>query len=113
MLANSILLSSLLNKCNSYKVTKLLLACSVRTLADLSPVSADSNVIITYLTPGACKSDLFRDPMGGFQALALAIGKAAVGRATEYGSRTLVSAIKPDAATNTHGAFLVDCHVDS
>jgi hypothetical protein len=96
---------------DSYKVTKLLLACSVRTLADLSPVSKDSNVIINYLSPGICKSDILRDPMGGFEALSWTLVMAFLARSTEAGSRTLVFAVKPDAELETHGAFLVDCEV--
>lgn len=30
-------------------------------MAARSPLNKDSNVIIDYLTPGACKSDIFRD----------------------------------------------------
>lgn len=30
-------------------------------MAARSPINQDSNVIIDYVTPGACKSDLFRD----------------------------------------------------
>jgi len=85
----------------------------VRAIAALSPVSENSNVVITYLTPGACKSDLFRDPMSGFQGLALAIGKAVIGRSTEAGSRTLVNAVKPDQDVKTHGEFLMDGEVAS
>ncbi|KUJ23223.1 NAD(P)-binding protein [Mollisia scopiformis] len=96
-----------------YKVSKLLLACAVRAISAESPVSDKSNVIITYLTPGACKSDLFRDPMGGFQALALAIGKTIIGRSTEVGSRTLVNAVRPNQDVKVHGQFLMDGKVAS
>lgn len=51
--------------------------------------------------------------MSGFQGLALAIGKAVIGRSTEAGSRTLVNAVKPDQDVKTHGEFLMDGEVAS
>ncbi len=94
-----------------YKVSKLLLLYATRGLASLSPVSPDSDVIINYLTPGACATDIFRDPQSwlvkGIQNILVSL----VARSSEVGSRALVDAARPDIGKETHGAFLMDCIV--
>ncbi|KAH0349295.1 retinol dehydrogenase 12, partial [Aureobasidium melanogenum] len=94
-----------------YKVSKLLLLYTVREMAARSPMGQDSNVIIDYVTPGACKSDLFRDDASWIQKLIMNIMIFIIARTTEQGSRTLVHAASPDISTNAHGAFLMDCQV--
>ena len=94
-----------------YKVSKLLLLYAVRSIAAKSPVSPKSNVVINYLTPGACKSDIFRDEASWLQRLIMTIGIAMFARTTEAGSRTFVHAVQPDVGKDTHGAFLMDCKV--
>ena len=94
-----------------YKVSKLLLLYSARSIAAQCPVSKRSNVVINYLTPGACKSDIFRDDIGWFQAFIQKIAISMIARTTEVGSRTIVHAVKPDVGEQTHGAFLMDCKV--
>lgn len=94
-----------------YKVSKLLLLYAIRGLASLSPVSPDSDVIINYLTPGACETDLFRDPSSWIVKLILNILVGLIARSSEAGSRTLVDAARPDIGKDTHGAFLMDCKV--
>ena len=94
-----------------YKVSKLLLLYVVRSIATKCPVSEKSNVVINYLTPGACKSDIFRDDIGWLQAFIQKIAISMIARTTEVGSRTLVHAVKPDVGERTHGAFLMDCKV--
>jgi hypothetical protein len=99
-------------------------------MAARSPVTSDSNVIIDYLTPGACKSDIFRDDASckiayirnprsgrgwlmyiGIQRLIMNIMISMIARTTEQGSRTIVHAASPDIGTDAHGAFLMDCKV--
>ncbi|KAH7381518.1 hypothetical protein BKA66DRAFT_530648 [Pyrenochaeta sp. MPI-SDFR-AT-0127] len=94
-----------------YNVSKLLLLYTVRELAARSPLSKESNVVISKLTPGACQSDLFRDDMGWLQATIQGILVKLIARTTEVGSRTLVHSVKPDIEDNAHGAFLMDCRV--
>ncbi len=94
-----------------YRVSKLLLLYVCRTIAEQSPVSEQSNVIINYLTPGACHSDIFRDPVSLIQTQMMGAALALIARSTEVGSRALVDAVKPDIDVATHGAFLMDCKV--
>jgi hypothetical protein len=83
----------------------------VRELAARNPITAQSNVVIDYITPGACKSDLFRDAMTRLQAILHAIAAILIARTTEAGSRTLVDAAKPDISPEAHGGFLMNCKV--
>ena len=94
-----------------YKVSKLLLLYATRSIAAKCPVSAKSNVVINYLTPGACKSDIFRDDIGWLQSFIQKIAVSLIARTTEVGSRALVHAVKPDVGEQAHGAFLMDCKV--
>ncbi|KAK4992042.1 hypothetical protein LTR50_001438 [Elasticomyces elasticus] len=94
-----------------YKVSKLLLLYAVRELAARNPLSSSSNAIIDYLTPGACKSDIFRDDLSYVQRLGIGIGTALMARTTEVGSRTLVHGVSSDVSEEAHGAFLMDCRV--
>lgn len=94
-----------------YRVSKLLLLYAVRSIAAKSPVSPKSNVIINYLTPGACQTNIFRDDVGWIYRVILSILLGILARTTEAGSRTLVHAVKPDIGEDTHGAFLMDCKV--
>lgn len=94
-----------------YRVSKLLLLYAVRSIAAQHPLSPKSNVIINYLTPGACSSDIFRDDIGWIQKVLISAMVAIIARTTEAGSRTLVHAVKPDIGEDTHGAFLMDCKI--
>ena len=94
-----------------YRVSKLLLLYAVRSIAAKHPISPKSNVIINYLTPGACSTDIFRDDIGWIQKVFIGALVAIVARTTEAGSRTLVHAVKPDIGEDTHGAFLMDCKI--
>jgi hypothetical protein len=44
-----------------YKVSKLLQLYTVREMAGRSPITPDSNAIISYLTSSVCRSEIFRD----------------------------------------------------
>lgn len=94
-----------------YNVSKLLLLYTVRELASRHPIRSGSNVVIDNVTPGACKSDLFRDDMGWLRAAFQRIANVVIARTTEVGSRTLVHSVKPDIEAEAHGAFLMDCRI--
>ena len=94
-----------------YPLSKLLLTYAVREIADRSPITPDSDVIINVLTPGACKSDIFRDETTWATALLKAFIQNVIARTTEVGGRTLVHGAAPDLAKDAHGAFLMDCKV--
>jgi hypothetical protein len=79
---------------------------AVRALAEQSPLTPDSNVLITYMSPGACKTDLIRGDRGFFTKLVLRIVTMIISRTTEVGGRTLVNAAAPRA--EAHGAFIWD-----
>jgi len=90
-------------------VSKLVLLFATRSLAAASPVSPASPVIITTMTPGFCKSDLFRDE--GFGSRVMNVLGNVIGRTTEVGSRTLVDAASSVHGREVHGQFLWDCQV--
>ena len=95
----------------SYPTSKLLQLYAVRAIASMSPVTPESPVVINYLTPGACKSDIFRDPKDWFSKLISELMQAIIARTTEAGSRTLIHASKPDIEKECHGKFLMDCKI--
>lgn len=88
-------------------MSKLLLLFGVREFAKRNPVSEKSPVIISILTPGFCKSNIFRD--GDFTDKIFGVMANLIGRTTEVGSRTLVHAASPIHGREEHGAFLWDC----
>ncbi|KAK8250226.1 hypothetical protein HDK77DRAFT_480197 [Phyllosticta capitalensis] len=92
-----------------YKVSKLLLLYAVRALANASPLTEKSNVVINCMTPGACASDIFRDDVGWLQRKVMTTAVSLFARTTEVGSRTLVQAVSPMLGPEFHGAFVWDC----
>lgn len=94
-----------------YTTSKMLLFYSLRDLAARSPLSGRSDILMTVVTPGACKSDIFRDNAGVLQKVMMGIAMAAVARTTEQGARTLVHAVGPELLEEAHGRFLMDCTV--
>lgn len=96
---------------SSYNTSKLLQLYAVRSIAALSPVSEKSNVIINYLTPGACHSDIFRDDDPWYSKFLMGLAKFLMARTTEVGSRTLVDAAKPEIGQDSHGAYLQNCSI--
>ncbi len=100
-----------------YNVSKLLEVFFTRELASRSPApsqvaNADKDsrqtgkggVIINFLNPGLCHSELWRDSGWGLWFLKLLLA-----RTSEVGSRTLVHAAT--AGEETHGQYLSDCKV--
>jgi hypothetical protein len=84
---------------------------TVRELAARNPISPQSNVVINCQTPGACKSDIFRDDISWISQMFQSAMLAVFARTTEVGARTLVDAIRPDLEDAAHGRFLMDCKV--
>jgi hypothetical protein len=87
--------------------SKLLLLHAVREIAARSPVTPDSNVVITTTTPGLCWSGLYRELPWFIYPFYFAI-MSIFARKTEVGSRLLVDAVKPTLGVEAHGAFLLD-----
>jgi NAD(P)-dependent dehydrogenase (short-subunit alcohol dehydrogenase family) len=85
-----------------YPVSKLLEVLVIRAIA---PSLAGTGVILDYLNPGLCHSELSRD--AGF---ALTLLKFFLARSTELGSRTLVAAAAAPPAA--HGKYMTDALVD-
>ena len=92
------------NMADRYPVSKLLEVFYCRELAERAKKSGKPFVIMNYLNPGLCHSELARDAGWG-----LAIVKFFFARTTEVGSRTLVNAIEGGEAT--HGQYLSSCKI--
>ncbi|TKA69915.1 hypothetical protein B0A55_07647, partial [Friedmanniomyces simplex] len=91
-----------------YPLSKVLVFYSLRELAGRSPLNEASDVILSVLTPGACKSDIFRDDTGALGRMFMGVAMAALSRSTEVGGRTLVFGVSPDLSAEAHGRFLMD-----
>lgn len=92
-----------------YHLTKLLVLMGARKLAeklDRGSKEDHRSVIVNCVTPGWCKTELFRTHDGG---LGGRVGLALIGRTAEQGSRTLVHAAVSDA--DSHGKYLSECRV--
>lgn len=86
-----------------YNVSKLLEILGIRALSNLSPVSAESPVIINTIHPGLARSSILRD-VTGVKGAIFGFMTWLVGKSTEEGSRTLVIGASADAST--HGQFM-------
>lgn len=85
-----------------YPTSKLLQVFPCRELATRIDHSDKSKVIVNYINPGLCHSELARDSGWG-----LAVLKFFVARSTEHGSRSLVNAV--EGGEETHGQYMSDC----
>lgn len=85
-----------------YAVTKLLEILLVRHLASVTADTGKPTIIFNTLTPGACKSDFFREN----SSFAMTAMQKVIGRATEVGGRTLVAAAA--AGEESHGKYMAD-----
>lgn len=81
-----------------YQTSKLLEVLAIRQIA---PKMKDSGVILNYLNPGLCHSELGRDAGWGLWLM-----KQVLARTTEVGSRTLVLAAS--AGEESHGKYMSD-----
>ena len=70
--------------------------------------SPKPRIIVNCLTPGACKSDFFRETKGIAKLLMVAV-QFVIARSTEVGSRTLVAAAA--GGEETHGKYMADSQV--
>ncbi|KAI5776251.1 short-chain dehydrogenase [Geopyxis carbonaria] len=86
-----------------YNVSKLLEVFAVRALAARHPAE-ELGVVVNYVNPGLCHSELARDSGWGLWAM-----KQLLARTTEAGSRTLVHAATVGA--EAHGQYMSDCAV--
>ncbi|KAI9810193.1 MAG: hypothetical protein M1827_006639 [Pycnora praestabilis] len=89
------------NMGDRYQVSKLL---EVFTVRELAKSKKQPEVIMNYLNPGLCHSELAREG-----SWSVAILKMLLARTTEQGSRTLVHAAQ--ASKESHGQYLSDCRV--
>lgn len=96
------------NMGDRYNTSKLIELLTVRELAPLVNRERQGKIILNTLTPGLCYSDLSRHATFFFSLL-VRIGKFLIGRSSEVGSRTLVSAAI--AGEETHGKYMADCVV--
>ena len=87
-----------------YPMSKLLEVFYCRELAARHSKTSGPHVIINYLTPGLCHSELTREAPSS-----LAILKFFFARTTEVGSRTLVHAAS--AGQDSHGQYLRNCKI--
>lgn len=87
-----------------YFVSKLLEVFYCRELADHITSSDKAKIVVNFVNPGLCHSELGREA-----GLGLKIAKFFLARTTEAGSRTLVSAAS--AGTESHGQYLSSCRV--
>lgn len=88
-----------------YQVSKLLEVFPCRELATRTKQSGKSDVIINYLNPGLCHSELARGSPWWLHVM-----KFFLARTTEHGSRSLVNAV--EGGEGTHGQYLSDCEVE-
>lgn len=96
---------------NYYSYSKWLVYQTSLRVAELHPISQESNVLINVQTPGACKSDLFREDSGAVMKAVSWLLKAVFARSTETGARTLVHAVSPELSKEAHGQFLMDAKI--
>ena len=96
---------------NYYAYSKWLVYQLSLRIAQSHPLSENSNVIINVQTPGACKSDLFRDEGTMLSKAVSWVMFALFARTTETGARTLVHAVSPELEEGAHGEFLMDAKV--
>lgn len=95
----------------SYSTSKLFLLYAIREIAQQSPVTTESNVIFDALTPGMCRSNLFRDEKPWLHAVIERLIMRILARPTTTGAAAIVDAVRPDLPIEAHGAFLMDCKI--
>src|SRR4051794_33470942 len=90
-----------------YPTSKLILLYATRELASLKPVS-ETGVVINYLNPGLCTTELSRHVGLGMRLLVGGM-RLLLARTAEEGSRTLLHAAM--AGKESHGKFVSGCVV--
>lgn len=94
-----------------YSYSKWLVFQASRRIAQSHPLSEKSNVLVTVQTPGACKSDLFREESSLVTKAISWFMFAVFARDTATGARTMVHAVNPDLLAKAHGKFLMDAKI--
>lgn len=87
-----------------YNVSKLLEIFVVRELA--ARMAPNDPVIVNALNPGFCQTDLFRHAPFPLSYI-VSGGLRLLGRSSEVGSRTLMSAVAADK--QSHGKYMDSC----
>ncbi|KPI43044.1 WW domain-containing oxido [Cyphellophora attinorum] len=87
-----------------YHLSKLLLILCFRALSE--KLGKPGHMIVSYVNPGWCQTELFRTDDGGAGGR---FGLWLIGRTAEVGSRTLVHAITD--GPHSHGKYLSECRV--
>lgn len=82
----------------------------VRELADKINESKQPKIIVNCMTPGACKSEFFRESKG-LDAFFMGVMSFIMARNTEVGARTLVASAA--AGQESHGQYMADGVVTS
>ncbi|QIW97094.1 hypothetical protein AMS68_002612 [Peltaster fructicola] len=90
-----------------YPLSKLLQVFSTREVAKRSPFERD-HVIINYLNPGLCRSELGRE----YKTWAWWLQQTLLARTTEVGGRILVHAVTT-AGPESHGRYIDTCKVSN
>ncbi|KAJ3531799.1 hypothetical protein NM208_g8719 [Fusarium decemcellulare] len=88
-----------------YSVSKLLVIYAAREIANLATTpNGECDVVVNYLCPGACESDLARDWQSLPQRILLYLIQKVICKTTEEGSRTLVYA--SGLGEKSHGLWI-------
>lgn len=87
-----------------YSVSKLLVIYAAREIAKLASINRECEVVVNYLCPGACRSELARDWQGLLQRVLLYLIQVTICKTTEEGSRTLVYA--SGLGEESHGLWI-------
>ncbi|KAF4455278.1 NAD-P-binding [Fusarium albosuccineum] len=88
-----------------YSVSKLLVIYAARQIAKLATTpSGECDIVVNYICPGACKSDLARDWRSLPQRILLYLIQSVICKTTEEGSRTLVYA--SGLGEESHGQWI-------
>jgi hypothetical protein len=78
-----------------------------------SPVTRSSNVIINYMTPGFCRTEILKEQSTWLHRIFIGIMYTVFARTAEVGGRALTHSVTPNVGAATHGQFLMDCQVRS
>lgn len=98
---------------NRYSDTKLMSLFATREVAGVMLQSKDKpQIVLSMVEPGYCQSELLREKSWPwyFKAL-MAVGLSTIGRTSEVGSRTYLSAAT--AGLESHGVYLEDCKLST
>jgi hypothetical protein len=94
-----------------YSTSKLFLLYAIQEMALRSPVTPESNVILDALTPGMCRSSLFRDDKPWLHSVIEGVIMRIIARSTATGGAAIVDAVRPDLSIEAHGAFIMNCKI--